>query len=77
MLTENDIKNIMYGAIREMTRDRRYFYAGYNSHFTDEGKRLMAEMMDLYAEKIDKAIKEADDARAKQMVFDTLKGEDK
>ena len=76
-MTENDIKNIMYGAIRELTRSSKYYYSGYRSHFTEEGKKLMTEMMDLYAEKIDTAIKEADDARAKQMVFDTLKGEGK
>lgn len=76
-LTEADIKNVMYGAIREMTRSNKYYYSGYRSHFTDDGKRLIAEMMDMYAEKIDTAIKEADDVRAKQMVFDTLKGETK
>lgn len=66
----------MYGSIRELTKTRTYYYSGYRSHFTDEGKRVLSEMMDLYAEKISKAIEEADEARAKDMVFKTLKGED-
>ena len=75
-MTEADIKNLMYGSIRELTKTRTYYYNGYRSHFTDEGKRVISEMMDLYAEKISKAIEEADEARAKDMVFKTLKGED-
>ena len=75
-MTEEDIKNLLYGSIRELTRTRAYYYNGYRSHFTDEGKRVLSEMMDLYADKINKAIEEADDARAKEMVFKTLKGED-
>jgi uncharacterized protein (UPF0305 family) len=76
-LTENDIKNIMYGAIRELTRSTKYYYSGYHSHFTEDGKRLITEMMDLYAEKIDKAIKAEDEQRSKDMVFNQLKGEGK
>jgi hypothetical protein len=76
-LTENDIKHIMYGAVREMTRSSKYYYAGYHSHFTAEGKQLITEMMDLYAEKIDKAIKDADEQRSKDMVFNQLKGDSK
>jgi hypothetical protein len=76
-LTENDIKNIMYGAVREMTRSTKYYYSGYHSHFTEEGKQLIAEMMDLYAEKINKAIKDADEQRSKDMVFNQLKGDSK
>lgn len=76
-MTEEDIKNLMYGSIRELTRTRAYYYNGYRSHFTDEGKRVLSEMMDLYAEKINTAIEQADEARAKDMVFKTLKGEDK
>ena len=76
-MTEDDIKNLMYGSIRELTRTRAYYYNGYRSHFTDEGKRVLSEMMDLYAEKITVAIREADEQRSKDMVFNTLKGETK
>lgn len=72
-MTEYDLKNIIYGSIRELTKDRKYYYNGYKSHFTDEGKQVIGNMMDLYAEKIGEAIKEADEARAKDLVFNTLK----
>lgn len=76
-LTEQDIKNVLYGSIRELTNNRTYYYNGYRSHFTDEGKRVVNEMLDLYAEKIQQAIKDADDKRAKDMVFNSLKEENK
>ena len=75
-LTEDDIKNLLYGSIRELTRDRRYYYdSSYRPHWTDAGKKVVGELMDLYAEKIQKAIAEADDQRAKETVMKTLKGE--
>jgi hypothetical protein len=77
LVTENDIKNILYGSIRELTRNRTYYYNGYQSHFTEEGKRVVNEMLDLYAEKIDKAIKQADEERSKEMVMNALKEENK
>jgi hypothetical protein len=72
-MTEQDIKDLMYGSIRELTQSRTYFYKGYRSHFTDEGRRILTELMDLYAPKIEEAVKAADEARAKEMVFSTLK----
>lgn len=74
-LTENDIKEVLYGSIRELTRNRRYYYDGYRSHFTEEGKKVVNELLDLYAEKLGVAIKEADEQRAKDMVFNELKKE--
>lgn len=76
-LTEQDIKNVLYGSIKELTQNRTYYYNGYRSHFTDEGKRVVNEMLDLYAEKIQQAIKDADDKRARDMVFNSLKEESK
>ena len=76
-LTEQDIKNVMYGSIKELTQNRHYFYNGYKSHWTEEGKKVIGEMLDMYAEKIQEAIKNADDKRAKDMVFNSLKEESK
>lgn len=76
-MTEADIKNLMYGSIRELTRNRTYYYdSAYRPHWTEDGKKVIGEMMDLYAEKITVAIKEADEQRAKDLVFNTLKGEE-
>jgi hypothetical protein len=75
-VTEGDIKNLLYGSIRELTKDKRYYYEStYRPHWTDDGKKVIAELMDLYAEKIQTAIKQADEQRAKDMVFKTLKEE--
>lgn len=76
-VTENDIKNIFYGSIRELTKERTYYYkSSYKPHFTDEGKKVVMDMLDLYAEKIQQAIEAADDQRAKDMVMKTLKGDE-
>jgi hypothetical protein len=75
-LTEHDVKNLLYGSIRELTRNRTYYYdSAFRPHWTEEGKKVIGELMDLYADKIQTAIKEADDQRAKDMVFNTLKQE--
>jgi hypothetical protein len=55
-LTENDIKTILYGGIKELTQNSKYYYSGYRSHFTEEGKKVLIEMIDLYAAEIEKAI---------------------
>lgn len=75
-MTEHDIKNVLYGAIRELTKDRTYYYpSSYRPHFTEEGHALIKDMMDLYAEKIQQAIQSADEQRAKDLVFNSLKDE--
>jgi hypothetical protein len=77
-LTETDIKNVLYGSIRELTKNRTYYYdSSYRPHWTDEGKRVVSEMLDLYAEKITQAIKEADEQRSKDLVLNALKEESK
>ena len=77
-VTEQDIKNLLYGSIRELTRDRRYYYdSSYRPHFTEDGVKVVGEMMNLYAEKIQQAIKEADEQRSKDMVMNALKEETK
>lgn len=72
-MTENDIKDLLYGSIRELTKSRKYYYDSlYKPHWTEEGKKVVGELLDLYAEKITIAIKEADEQRAKDLVFNTL-----
>jgi hypothetical protein len=72
-LTEEDLKNIIYGSVRELVLNKKYFYSGYQSHFTEEGRRVLNEMLDLYAPKIESAIRQADDQRARDMVMKELK----
>lgn len=72
-MTEEDLKNIIYGSVRELVLNKKYFYSGYQSHFTEEGRRVLNEMLDLYAPKIESAIRQADDQRARDMVMKELK----
>lgn len=74
-MTEEDIKNAMYGSIRELTRNRRYYYDGYKSHWTEDGLLVIKEIVNLYGEKITQAIRHDDEARSKQILLKGLKGE--
>ena len=72
-LTEEDLKHIIYGSVRELVKNRQYFYSGYQSHFTEEGRQVLGEMLNLYAVKIEEAIDAADEQRAKDLVIKELK----
>lgn len=73
-MTEEDIKNMLYGAVRELTRDRKYFYKGvFKSEFTDRGKEVICGMMDMYAAQIHDAIEADDLKRSKELVLKKLK----
>jgi hypothetical protein len=74
-MTENDLKNVIYGGIRELLKDRNYYYDGYKGHWTEDGKRVIVDMMDIYAEKIIEAVRHADEQRSKDLVIKGLKGE--
>lgn len=74
-MTENDIKNIIYGSIKELMNDRKYFYHGYKSHWTEDGKELVMELMDIYSDRILSAVYEADVQRSKDIVLQNLKGD--
>jgi citrate lyase gamma subunit len=74
-MTEEDIKHLLYGSIKELMKDRKYFYDGIiTKNFTDEGKKVINEVLDMYSIKISKAQSEADDKRAKNLVIKELKG---
>jgi hypothetical protein len=73
------VKDLMFGGIHELMRDRKYYYHStvgqHYSHWTDEGKVALCQYMDIMGWKL----KEAEEAdlkeRAKQMVLNGLKGE--
>jgi hypothetical protein len=78
-MDKDAVKNLMFGGICELVRDRRYYYhssvgADY-CHFTEEGDKAVKAFVTQMAVNIHKA-EEADlDRRAKQMVIKGLKGE--
>jgi len=74
-MTEEDVKHIIYGIIRELTQHNRYFDSGYRCHFTEEGKKVIIASLDMYAPHILDAISHDDIARSKQIVLKGLKGE--
>jgi len=72
------IKHMMYGGIKELMADRRYYYnSGIGrqySHWTDEGKLAISEFVsDITTYIIDAENKELDQ-RAKDIVLKELKG---
>jgi hypothetical protein len=72
------IKHMMYGAIKELMADRRYYYnSGMGrqySHWTDEGKLAVYEFASDMAFYISEAETKELDQRAKDMVLKELKG---
>jgi hypothetical protein len=71
------IKHMMYGGIKELMSDRKYYYTsgmGKNySHFTDEGKLAVHEFVTEIAAYITEAENKELDSRAKEMVLRELK----
>lgn len=71
------IKQLMYGGIKELMLDRKYYYnsgMGKNySHFTDEGKVAVYEFVTEIAAYITEAENKELDSRAKEMVLRELK----
>jgi hypothetical protein len=78
-MDKDAVKNLMFGGICELVRDRRYYYysrvgADY-CHFTEEGDKAVKAFITQMAVNI-RIADEADlDRRAKEMVIKGLKGE--
>jgi hypothetical protein len=75
------IKDLIYGGLSEIMNNRQYFYKssigqGY-SHFTEEGEKALVEYMNLVSWKMIEAENNELNARSKEIVMKTLKGENK
>lgn len=78
-MDEDAIKNILLGGLRELTKDRKFFYhssvSSDYSHFTPEGERALCDFM----KQMSVALMVVDEAglnrRAKDLVLKGLKGE--
>lgn len=72
------IKHMMYGGIKELMADRRYYYnsgIGKNySYFTEQGKLALQEFVSDIAVYITEAENTELDQRAKDIVLKELKG---
>lgn len=74
------IKHVIYGGLSELVNDKKFYYvsslgAGY-SHFTDDGKLAVAELIELVAYEIVQADTADLYDRAKQQVLAALKGQE-
>ncbi len=78
VMEKQAIKELIYGGIKELMNDRRYYYnsgMGKNySYFTDEGKLVLQEFVSDIAIYITEAENVELDQRAKDMVLKELKG---
>jgi hypothetical protein len=77
-LAQEADKDKVYGALKEFTKNERLWRSSpvgrEYSHFTDEGREVIADMMQDILRTVDVLERKAVDQRAKEMVFETLKG---
>jgi hypothetical protein len=80
-MNKEAVRDLTYGGIMEILHNRRFYYhstvGAQYSHFTDEGKKVIAEYMQLMSYKMLEAEEAELNQRAKDMVLKTLKGENK
>ena len=78
-MDSESIKELMYGSIKELSRNRKYYYhstVGINySHWTEEGVKALSDFMNLMAYKMHEAEEAELNKRAKELVVKGLKGE--
>jgi hypothetical protein len=78
-LAQEADKDKVYGALKEFTKNPRLWRASpvgrEYSHLTAEGEEIIADMMQDILRTVDVLERKALDQRAKEIVFDTLKGE--
>ena len=73
------IKDMTFGGLVELMRDRKYFYyssVGSNySHFTEEGREALQDYMNIMCVKLYEAEQAELTKRAKDLVISGLKGD--
>lgn len=72
------LKDIMFGSVQEMTRNKKLYYKGIGpdySHWTEEGEKALQSYMNLMAYQIHEAEEQELRERAKALVINGLKGE--
>jgi hypothetical protein len=79
MLEKNAVKELLYGGLMEMLKNRDYYYnssigSNYN-HFTENGKEAIEAYLKVMADLMLKAEEESLNKRAKELVVKGLKGE--
>ena len=77
-LAQEADKDKVYGALKEFINNPRLWRSSpvgrEYSHLTEEGREVIADMMQDILRTVDVLERKALDQRAKEIVFDTLKG---
>lgn len=76
MLNKHEIGKILASQLFDLMRDNKYGYASSTpaySHLTEDGQRVMAELIHLLAPKVVEAQREHDKQLAEKLVMDNLK----
>ncbi len=79
-MTPDTIKDIMYGSVLELLKNRKYYYRGTAQqfcHLTDEGQSVLIDYFEMMGYKMLESYEKDLDERAKNMVIKNLKGETK
>ena len=79
-LAQEADKDKVYGALKEFTRNQRLWRSSpvgrEYCHLTEEGREVIVDMMQDMLRTIDILERKAFDQRAKEIVFETLKGKE-
>ena len=79
-LAQEADKDKVYGALKEFTRNQRLWRSSpvgrEYCHLTEEGREVIVDMMQDMLRTIDALERKAFDQRAKEIVFETLKGKE-
>ncbi len=74
------LKNILYGSIAELAKDRKYYnYSDFGDkycYYTDEGEKAVLEILQTWTAKLLQEEQKLLDKRAKELVLKGLKGEE-
>ena len=77
-LAQTADKDKVYGALKEFTKNERLWRSSpvgrEYCHLTEEGREVIIDMMQDMLRTVDVLERKAVDQRAKEIVFDTLKG---
>lgn len=80
-MDRDGIKDLIYGSMRELMRNHDYYYhsnvSESYSEWTPAGEKALIEHMNMMARLIKKAEHADLEARARQLVMDTIKGDAK
>ena len=78
-LAQEADKDRVYGALREFSRNEKFWHSSSvgreYSRFTDAGREVVVDMMQDILRTVDVLERKACDQQAKELVFETLKGE--